>query len=38
MFKDDLALNNCCGLKGPEMNNTKRCTVYSSIYQWKYRQ
>ena len=27
----------CYGLEGPEMNNTKRYKVYSSIYLWKYR-
>ena len=37
MYKEYLALNNCCGLEGPEMNNTKRCKVYSSIYLRKYR-
>ena len=28
----------CCGLEGPEMNNTKRCKFYNSIYLLKYRQ
>ena len=28
----------CGGLEGPEMNNTKRCKVYSCIYLRKYRQ
>ena len=28
----------CCGLEAPEMNNSKRCKVYSSIYLRKYRQ
>ena len=28
----------CCDLERPEINNTKRCKVYSSISLRKYRQ
>ena len=28
----------CCGLEGPEMNNSKTCKIYSSMYLRKYRQ